>query len=681
MTLPDLHFSPLIPLWLLLAASAAGLFLLWRGARQGISPLPRVVCLSALLLALANPRVVHKDASEIGDIALLVVDDSASMHLGDRAAQSATALAELQKKLAALPNLETRVITAGGGPQDDGTRLFGAIDQSLADIPQSRLAGVIMLTDGQVHDVPDQAKLGAPLHVVLAGHRDDRDRRLVMENMPSFAMVGSQAEMAFHIDDPGHDGKAEVTLRLDGATLSTVAVPLNRSTKLTVPIEHAGANVVEIEVAAVPGELTLQNNRSADSVSGVRDRLRVLLLSGEPHPGERMWRNLLKADPMVDLVHFTILRSPDKEDRTPIQQLSLIAFPTRELFEEKLKDFDLIIFDRFRRRNILPPLYYRNIAEHVKSGGALLLVAGPELAEPDSPAGSALSDILPAKADHQILDRPFLPSVTELGRRHPLFQGLPGAEADPPHWGRWVRAVGSQPARDAEVVMSTPDGMPLLVLSHAGEGRVAQLDSDSAWLWGRGWEGGGPQAELLRRLAHWLMKEPELEENKLTGQLVGGKLRIERHGLESGDRSVTVTRPDGSATALTLSDRGNGIAQGEIVADQNGLWRLNDDKLTTLVAVGNLNPVEMGDVRATPAKLQGAVSANGGGMVWLEDGMPNLIRQPDDSRMAGSGWLGLRANGQQSVTATSSRPLLPGWLLLLLAAGGMALAWWRDAKR
>jgi hypothetical protein len=419
----------------------------------------------------------------------------------------------------------------------------------------------------------------------------------------------------------------------------------------------------------------LVNNRTAASISGVRDRLRVLLLSGEPHPGERMWRNLLKADPSVDLVHFTILRSPDKDDHTPIQQLSLIAFPTRELFEEKLKDFDLIIFDRFRRRNILPPAYYRNIANHVRDGGALLLVAGPELTAPDGLMGSPLSEILPAHADGSLISQPFLPTVTDTGKRHPLFQNMST------HWGRWVRAAGSVPAPNAETVLATPDGTPLLVLSHEGDGRVAQLDSDSAWLWGRGWDGGGPQAELLRRLAHWLMKEPELEENRLTGAATDGKLRVERRSLQPGDRTVSVEGPDGSRSELHLADQGDGRAVGELPAEQNGLWRISDGDLTALAAVGNLDSLEMGDVRATPDKLKAAVAANGGGLAWIKDGVPNLVKQEEGSQMAGSSWFGLRANRQTTVTATHSAPLLPGWLFLVLAAGLLALGWWRDAKK
>ena len=109
----------------------------------------------------------------------------------------------------------------------------------------------------------------------------------------------------------------------------------------------------------------MQNNRAIAVIEGIRDRLRVLLVSGEPHPGERTWRNLLKADASVDLVHFTILRPPEKQDGTPIKELALIAFPTRELFVDKLDQFDLIIFDRYRRQAVLPMAYLHNVADYV----------------------------------------------------------------------------------------------------------------------------------------------------------------------------------------------------------------------------------------------------------------------------------------------------------------------------
>ena len=133
------------------------------------------------------------------------------------------------------------------------------------------------------------------------------------------------------------------------------------------------------------------------SIDGVRDKLRVLLVSGEPHAGERTWRNLLKSDASVDLVHFTILRPPEKQDGTPINELSLIAFPTRELFQQKIKEFHLIIFDRYARQGVLPIIYFDNIARYVQEGGAVLVAAGPDYASPTSIWRTPLEQILPAE--------------------------------------------------------------------------------------------------------------------------------------------------------------------------------------------------------------------------------------------------------------------------------------------
>ena len=155
----------------------------------------------------------------------------------------------------------------------------------------------------------------------------------------------------------------------------------------------------------------------------MRDRLRVLLVSGEPHAGERTWRNLLKSDAAVDLIHFTILRPPDKFDGVPVDELSLIAFPTQELFMERIDDFDLIIFDRYSVRGILPPEYYMNIAQYVEDGGAILVSAGPEMASVESLNLSPLGPILPARPTGRVIDQPFTPRLTADGRRHPVTAG------------------------------------------------------------------------------------------------------------------------------------------------------------------------------------------------------------------------------------------------------------------
>ena len=190
----------------------------------------------------------------------------------------------------------------------------------------------------------------------------------------------------------------------------------------------AAAARVVVEAAAGPQEITLANNRAAFTLAGVRDRLRVLLVSGEPHPGERAWRNLLKSDPAIDLVHFTILRPIEKaqNDNALESELALIEFPQDELFIEKLTEFDLVIFDRFTDRGVLNPFHFDNLARYVEGGGAVLVASGPEFAGPYSIAGQRnFSFVLPAAPQGDAIEAPFRPRISETGERHPVTAQLP----------------------------------------------------------------------------------------------------------------------------------------------------------------------------------------------------------------------------------------------------------------
>ena len=448
------------------------------------------------------------------------------------------------------------------------------------------------------------------------------------------------------------------------------------------PIEHGGPNVIELEAEPGPKELTLENNRAVVVVNGVRDRLRVLLVSGEPHAGERVWRNILKSDPSVDLVHFTILRPPEKQDGTPIRELSLIAFPTAELFDRKLDEFDLIIFDRYNRLGVIPQAYLDNVARYVRNGGAFLEAAGPSFGTPLSLSRTPLGTILPTEPTGDVFEEGFKARVTDLGRRHPVTEDLPG-EGPPggePSWGRWFRQVDAR-VHHGVTVMSGDHGDPLLVLDRVGKGRVAQLLSDQMWFWARGFEGGGPQAELLRRLAYWLMKEPDLEENDLRAMVEGDRLVVSRQSLEPDDRPVTVTAPDGSQRSLTLSPESGGRSTGSLPIDQMGLYRVSDGSRRAIAAAGPLNPIEFADVRTTADKLAPVVAATGGGIFWASTGeIPEIRRVSPGRGAAGANWMGFRANGDYIVTGFSEMPLLPGLAALLLIVGGLLAAWRREGS-
>ena len=472
-------------------------------------------------------------------------------------------------------------------------------------------------------------------------------------------------------------------LRRDGEVVREVQARPGRSTELAFTLDKAGRAALEIEVAERQGELTRINNRVAIFVNGVRDRLRVLLVSGQPYPGLRVWRNLLKADPAVDLVHFTILRPPEKQDGTPIRELALIAFPSRELFEVKLNEFDLIVFDRYSRRGLLPLVYLENIARYVEEGGALLEAAGPEFAEPLSLYRTPLSRVLPGRPSGEIYERGFSPTLTEIGGRHPVTKGLepPGAPGEPGgRWGRWFRQVDVE-TTDAQVLMNGVADRPLLVLDRVGEGRVAQLLSDHEWLWARGFEGGGPQAVLLRRLVHWLMKEPELEEEALEAEATREGIVIERQSLESRPVEVTVTHPAGREEVVQLRPGEDGLARGRVAAMEDGLYRISDGEHTAYATPRPIAPIELGDMLATDRIMAPVAEATGGGVRWLaRGGTPDLRRVEPGRLAAGRGWLGIEQQGAYRVLGQHQLPLLPAWLALLLLAGTATIAWWREGR-
>jgi hypothetical protein len=683
-------FSPLVPAYMVWTAAAVAFaiaLLLVLGRSRGA--LARAVALALFVLALANPSVTREDREPLTSVAAVVVDRSPSQEFGDRTRQTEQVRATLAERLAHLPGVEVRFVEAGQADgETDGTRLFAAMSAALSDVPQDRVAGVIFITDGRVHDVPaDAAALGfaAPVHALITGHSNERDRRVVLTAAPRFGIVGQTQTISFRIEDQGGGGgTARVTVRRDGETIENRNVRVGADVSLNVQVPHAGPNIVEIEASPLENELTAINNRAVVSIDGVRDKLRVLLVSGEPHAGERTWRNLLKSDASVDLVHFTILRPPEKQDGTPINELSLIAFPTRELFQQKINDFQLIIFDRYARQGVLPVIYFDNIARYVRQGGAVLVAAGPDYASQTSIWRTPLDVILPAEPSGRTSDGPFRPRLTDLGKRHPVTRGLAGSDEDPPHWSRWFRLVDTRAAKGTAVLQG-PNEKPLLLLSREGEGRVALLLSDHIWLWARGYEGGGPQVDLLRRLSHWLMKEPDLEEEALRMTVRGRDLTIQRQTMSDMVDEVTLTAPSGKTRTLSLSATEPGVWRSTVEVSELGLWHATDGTLNALANVGPPNPREFTEVTSTSEVLAPLARSTGGGAVRVEDAggaihIPRIVGVRSSDTFRGDDWLGLRIREATVVRGIGVLPVFAGLIGLLLLIGSLAAAWMREGR-
>ncbi len=682
-------FAPLVPAYVVWASFAAAVLIsiMLLLARSRGAPV-RAVALGLMVLALANPSFTREDRDPIPSVAAIIVDKSPSQNFGDRNAQTEAARATLVERLKRIPGLEVRVANAGEADgETDGTRLFSALSATLADVPPDRVAGAILITDGRVHDVPAEATalgFAAPLHALITGHNNEIDRRVVLTQTPRFGIVGQAQTIGFRIEDQGAKvGAAQVTVRRDGEVLEKRVVTVHTDIKVNVPIPHAGPNIVEVEAAPLENELTQVNNRAVISIDGVRDKLRVLLVSGEPHAGERTWRNLLKSDASVDLVHFTILRPPEKQDGTPINELSLIAFPTRELFQQKISEFQLIIFDRYARQGVLPMIYFDNIAKYVRDGGAVLIAAGPDYASPTSIWRTPLDVILPAEPSGDVTEQPFRATLTEAGKRHPVTRALEGSESNPPHWSQWFRLVNIKRTEGTNVLQG-PDGKPLLVLAHAGEGRVALLLSDHIWLWARGYEGGGPHLDLLRRLSHWLMKQPELEEEALRLIVKGRDITVQRQTMADTVNEVTLTSPTGATRTLNLQPIEPGVWRTAVTASELGLWRATDGKLTALANVGPANPREFAEVTSTTEVLRALTNATGGDARRLADGntldVPRVVPVRTSTTFKGDDWIGLKMRDISVVRGIGVLPIFAGLIGLLLLVGSLAATWAREGR-
>ncbi len=673
-------FSYLIPLPLLVVLAILVVILVVYARYLGLLGWPfRLVAAVFVLLALANPSLRSEERQRLNDIVLIIVDETSSHQLSGRTTQTEIALERLQDRVAN-EDRDIEIRRVQDGDKNSGTLIFSAISQALSDIPANRLSGIFIISDGQIHEDFAGLSLDVPVHHIVIGQKNTYDRKLSVLNAPAFGIIGENVPMVLRVDDLGGDQteknqKTRVYARVGSGRIIEFNVPIGQDTELRVNVGNAGQNITEFWFDPIEGELTDQNNHSVVVVNGVRDRLRVLLVSGAPHPGGRVWRNLLKSDSSVDLVHFTILRPPSKQDGVPVSELSLIAFPTRELFMEKIDDFDLIIFDRYKRRGILPISYLENIVRYVRDGGAILVAAGPDFASANSIYRSPLQEILPASPTARVIEKKYVPSVTDLGERHPVTRGLPTQD----EWGAWLRQIEVVPER-GQTLMSGADDRALLTLDRVGTGRVALLASDQTWLWYRGYEAGGPQQELLKRLAHWLMKEPELEEESISISIEGEKILVKQYSLSEVLEPANMRTPDGTVSAINMEMSKPGEFIGSFTSSAQGIFEMRSNGVLKVFAKGAANPIEFFDPRPSLDVLDPLVALSKGGQVWAIDGLP-IIREVRRGRVAaGRSWLGIVNNNAFETLDVRQSALFPAWLYLLMAVGSAVLGWLREGR-
>lgn len=637
---------------------------------------PRLLAYGFLTLCVLNPVRLDAVTKPISDVVLLAFDRSASQSVLPRPEQISQAQQTILQSLENKSAFDVRVVSIDG---EEDTRIFEKLENAFSDVPKNRRAGIILVTDGQIHDVPktlSPSQFG-PLHVLLTGRKNEKDRRLTPLATPAFGIVGKTAIIKLRLDDPDLPENTSIPMTVNDGSGEPYLVRISpkKDVNITTSINHPGENIITFSIPVSDHEISTANNTLAISIKGVRDRLKVLLVSGEPHAGGRLWRDMLRADPAIDLVHFTILRNPDSIDLTPRHELSLIPFPFQELFEEKLTDFDLIIFDRYRKNDIMPDLYYKNIVDYVKNGGAFLEVSGPSYAGPESIFSTPLEEILPGAPTHIFLNGSFKPTITDKGMKHPVL--LPFAGHDK-NWGPWLNVNKLNNIKGDILLQAGEGGPPLLILNKVDKGRIAQLASDEVWLWSRGYKGGGPAIDLFRRVAHWLMKEPSLEEQFLSLSLQGKTLVITQENAHNPTPPLNLTYPDGRIENLGLIKRAINRSVSE-----PGIYTLSDGVHTSSVIVGMSDSLEYRNLLSTPDILAPFVLASRGTVRRLDGNAIPDIRAASgrNATYGGDNWIGLKASNSTQTIESRQTPIVPAlaWLFILIPLFGWM--WWHEAGK
>lgn len=670
----ELGLAPLISPPFVVGLAIIGVIAwVWYVKNKGAAPVSRFSLLSLVILLLLEPTLSKNVNSSLPDVIAIVHDQSSSMRATNRLEGAHTALTRLTKALEKLPN--TVVKTASIAESVGGTRISGAINQATSGYVADQIAAVIYLGDGLVIDGSELAK-PYPLHQILIADESEKDRLIELISSPIAVDVGQNAEVVFKVTEsrPQTDF-AQVRIYLGNLNVRTMNVKINHETKINIPINVRGKIPIAIEVAPAQNEVTTNNNIVISQIEGTRNRLQVLLVTGSPYEGARAWRNLLKSDPNVELVHFTILRNAQSEDVGDESESSLIPFPTEELFLDKLNGFDLIVFDRFKRIDILPDLYLEQVAQWVENGGAFLLLAGPAEAEENGILTTPLARVMPFANPKEFNEAMFSPRLSPSGASHPITRPFITSQNT---WGQWNRLLHAEPLGD---VLLNAGGAPLLITKEANQGRVAAILSDRSWLWQRGFEGGGPFRALFQRVAHWLMKEPELSSNNLDFTQENGGLRFVYSGLLN-EPEIEIISPSQNHSKLKLAKNGSNEFHAVFSAAENGLYRIKLGQDLRFINMGDGPEITAQDLRASHQPIRSAAGAtNGGKYAYIgragNGNLPNF-KQISTRELAIGNMFALKKNNYHTVVRAQSEPLLPPLGMAIAMACLALFTWWRE---
>ncbi|MBV8755982.1 MAG: hypothetical protein JO257_01825 [Deltaproteobacteria bacterium] len=600
-------------------SAVAGIVLLaWRASR-GASPWRRATMIGlrggaavAAMVVFLEPAVeLRQVAREPNRIAILI-DDSKSMSLAEspqgpsrieRARRlindSAATLTDWEHdhKIDYYTFSDTVAATnphalAGDTAQGKSTLIRKALEYVRGRYEGRDLAGIVLISDGAAtgsfdEDSGDGAvrdflrSLETRVHTVWAARDGLKDVAVAKVNADEFAFVRTVVKIEAVIRTTGLPARqVPVTLSTDGQPLREKLVDLPAGdNEVTVTFEvtppRVGRYVYEISVPVLPGEAVTTNNTRSFVVRVIRDKIRVLQVAGRPSWDERALRQMLKSNPNVDLISFFILRTQDDVSLVPNDEMSLIPFPTRELFEQQLPSFDVIVLQNFEYLPYGIGDYLENIRSYVEGGGGLAMLGGSQSFTSGGYYGTPVAAALPVDLygpfdSGPILDtQRFSPQLTDAGMMHPVTSLRYAADDNAAAWKALPQLegvnliAGAKP--DATVLavhprLKTKAGkpMPVIVAGEYGKGRSLAVTTDTVWRWGfvaaaRPGDDGRQYTKFWENAMRWLIQDPDLRNLHVDSDAVeyvpGAPVRVtvrllgrDYQPLANGDVSLDVKR-------------------------------------------------------------------------------------------------------------------------------------------
>lgn len=634
-----------------LLALAVSAFSLWRGRRRGhLVPLLllRASAIGACLLVCLEPKLEFSQVSIVPNYVAVLVDGSRSMSVSPpdrgptRAERAANVVAGAAGTFAGWEAAGHRLEFYSFGeavapvsrgslppPKAESTRIGEALSELRTRFAGRDLGAVVVISDGidngRIGRGPVDADtrktveaLDAPVHTVFIGEKELRDLSVATVLADDFAFVRTPVKLVALVRHSGLGGRmVDVSLLRDGRLVDVKAVRLSderaqETVSFDFTPDHPGNYVFEVKTPVLTGEALESNNRQVFTLKVIRDRVRVLHVCGRPSWNERFLRSMLRLDPNVDLVSFFILRSDTDEMPYGQGAMSLIPFPYKEIFDEQLNSFDLLIFDNFNFKPYWVEPYLPGVRAYLEGGGALAMVGGDLSFASGLYGNSALAEALPVDLSGIPPDGPgayttdsFRPRLTDEGRNHPASSLSLDGRINETRWGALPplvginRVAGLRPGARALLVhpsQKSADGKPapVLAVSDVGKGRSLALLTDSAWNWGFQAAGAGDDGRAFQRFwegaIRWLVRDPALtllhiDLDKVEyrrSQTVSARVRALRTDYTGAPgvevslelRPVESSESGAPLRAMKVSTSGDGEAQVELAGLEPGAYRL-----------------------------------------------------------------------------------------------------------